>query len=84
MHGLSRPNVSHFCGRKNLSIEAQGRETKSIKALESQTQHENNCFWVKAKFELFFPSNKSAPKCETFGRDVICLIDNFPVNGSTT
>ena len=26
----------------------------SIEALESQTQHKNNCFSVKAKFKLFF------------------------------
>ena len=50
----SRPNVSHFCGLKNSSIEAWGSHTTSIKALESQTQQQNNCFSVKAKFKLFF------------------------------
>ena len=49
-----RPNVSHFCGLKNSSIEVWGSQTTSIKALESRTQHKNNCFSVKAKFKLFF------------------------------
>ena len=50
----SRPNVSHFYGLKNSSIEAWGSQTTSIEALESQTQHKNNRFLVKAKFKLFF------------------------------
>ena len=52
--GTSRPNVSHFCGQKNSPIKAWGSQTKSIKSLESQTQHKNNWFSVKAKFKLFF------------------------------
>ena len=52
--GTSRPNVSHICGQKNSSIKAWGSQTTSIKSLESQTQHKNNCFSVKAKFKLFF------------------------------
>ena len=31
-----------------------GSQTTSIKSLESQTRHKNNCFSVKAKFKLFF------------------------------
>ena len=50
----SRPNVSHFCGLKNTSIEAWGSQATSIEALVSQTRHKNNCFSVKAKFKLFF------------------------------
>ena len=50
----TRPNISHFCGLKNSSIEAWGSQATSIEALESQTQHKNNCFSVKAKFKLFF------------------------------
>ena len=70
---LTRPNVSHFCGQKKSSIQAWGSQTTSIEALESQTQHKNNCFSVKGKFKLFFffPSNKPAPKCETFGRAML-------------
>ena len=52
--GWTRPNVSHFWGLKSSSIEVWGSQTASIKVLESQTQHKNNCFLVKAKFELFF------------------------------
>ena len=60
-------------------MEALGSQTKLIKALKSQTQHKNNCFSVKAKFKLFFfPSNKSAPKCETFGR-VTAGKETFPI-----
>ena len=43
-----------FCDLKNSWIEAWGSQTTSIKALESQTHHKNNCFLVKAKFKLFF------------------------------
>ena len=55
----TRPNVSHFCGLKNSSIKAWGSQTTSIEALESQTQHENNRFLVKAKFKLF--SRQTSP-----------------------
>ena len=51
---VTRPNVSHFCGLKNSSIEAWWSQTMSIKALDSQTEHKNNCLSVKAKFKLFF------------------------------
>ena len=47
LRGLTRPNVSHFCSLKNLSIKAWGSQTTSIEALEGQTQHKN-------KFKLFF------------------------------
>ena len=58
-----------FVAGKKSSIQAWGSQTMSIKALESQTQHKNKCFFpVKAKFKLFFPSNEPAPKYETFGR----------------
>ena len=52
--GITRPNFSHFWGPKKSSIEAWGSQTTSIEASESETQHKNNCFSVKAKFKLFF------------------------------
>ena len=58
-----------FVWLEQSSIEAWGSQITPIEALESQTQHKNNCFSVKTKqIWIVFPSNKPAPKCETFGR----------------
>ena len=46
---ISRPNVPQICGLKSLLIKAWGSQTKSIEALESQTQQKNNCFSVRPR-----------------------------------
>ena len=53
----------------NQSLRESNNVDQSFR--ESNITKKNNCFSVKAKFKLFFPSNKPAPKCETFGRVVI-------------